>query len=78
MSKFKFYLHEQGVRELMQSEEMQEILEEKANEMLGVLGEGYTKETRVGYTRANTNVIADSYEARIKNLKHNTLLKAVK
>jgi len=41
MSKFKFVLNRAGVRQLMQSEEMQSILKDKADAALNSLGEGY-------------------------------------
>ena len=78
MSKFKFVLNRAGVRQLMQSEEMQSILKDKANNALNSLGEGYKSDTYVGKTRANAMVYADTYQAKRENLKHNTILKAVR
>jgi hypothetical protein len=62
----------------MQSEEMQSILKDKANNALNSLGEGYKSDTYVGKTRANAMVYADTYQAKRENLKHNTILKAVR
>ena len=78
MSKFKFVLNRAGVRQLMQSTEMQSILKDKANNALNSLGEGYKSDTYVGKTRANAMVYADTYQAKRENLKHNTILKAVR
>ena len=74
----KFVLNYAGVRALMQSEEMQGILKEKANNALNSLGEGYKSDTYVGKTRANVMVYADTYQAKSDNLKNNSILKAVR
>ena len=78
MSKFKFVLNRAGVRQLMQSTEMQSILKDKANNALNSLGEGYKSDTYVGKTRANAMVYADSFQAKRDNLKNNSILKAVR
>ena len=78
MSKFKFELNRSGVRSLMQSDEMQSILKNKANNALNSLGEGYKSDTYVGKTRANAMVYADTYQAKKDNLKNNSILKAVR
>ncbi len=78
MSKFKFVLNRAGVRQLMQSEEMQSILKDKADTALNSLGEGYKSDIYIGKNRANAMVWADSIKAKRENLKHNTILKAVR
>ena len=78
MSKFKFVLNRAGVRQLMQSEEMQSILKDKANNALNSLGEGYKSDIHVGKNRANAMVYADTYQAKRDNLKNNSILKAVR
>lgn len=78
MSKFKFVLNRPGVRSLMQSDEMQSILKNKANNALNSLGEGYKSDTYVGKNRANAMVYADTYQAKRDNLKYNSILKAVR
>lgn len=78
MSKFKFELNRSGVRALMQSEEMQSILKDKANNALNSLGEGYKSDIHVGKNRANVMVYADTYKAKKDNLKNNSILKAVR
>ena len=78
MSKFKFELNRSGVRSLMQSEEMQSILKNKANNALNSLGEGYKSDTYVGKTRANAMVYADTYQAKKDNMKNNSILKVVR
>ena len=61
MSKFKFVLNRAGVRQLMQSEEMQAILNEKATKALNRLGGGYKSDIYVGKNRANAMVYAVTY-----------------
>lgn len=78
MSKMKFELNKAGVRTLMQSEEMQAILKERADGALNSLGEGYKSDLRVGKNRANAMVYADTYQAKSDNLKNNSILKAVR
>lgn len=78
MSKFKFVLNRAGVRQLMQSKEMQSILKDKADAALNSLGEGYKSDTYVGKNRANAMVYADTYQAKRDNLKNNSILKAVR
>lgn len=78
MSKVKFVLNRAGVRQLMQSEEMQAILNEKATKALNRLGDGYKSDIYVGKNRANAMVYADTYQAKRDNLKNNSILKAVR
>mgnify|MGYP001248587262 CR=1 FL=1 len=78
MSKFKFVLNRAGVRALMQSEEMQSVLKDKANNALNSLGEGYKSDTYIGKNRANAMVYADTYQAKKDNLRNNSILKAVR
>lgn len=75
---FKFVLNRAGVRELMQSEAMQGLVSNKASRMREACGAGFETNTRVGKTRASAMVWADTVQAKRKNLKHNTLLKAMK
>jgi len=78
MSKFKFVLNRAGVRQLMQSEEMQSILKDKADAALNSLDEGYKSDIYIGKNRANAMVYADTYQAKRDNLKNNSILKAVR
>ena len=78
MSKLKFELNKAGVRALMQSDEMQSILKEKADNALNSLGEGYKSDSHVGKNRANAMVYAETYQAKKDNLKNNSILKAVR
>lgn len=78
MSNSKFKLNSSGVRQLLQSAEMQNVLATKATEIKTRAGDGFEQDTYVGKTRANAMVYADTYEAKRNNSKNNTLLKAVR
>lgn len=76
MSDFKFVLNREGVRELMQSQEMVDVLTEYATQVAARAGEGYS--VYIGKTRANVSVVADTDEAYQDNLDNNTLEKAIR
>ena len=78
MSKMKFKLNRAGVRALLQSDEMQAVLDEEASKIRNRAGVGYQQDTYVGKNRANAMVWADTYQAKRDNMKNNTLLKAVR
>lgn len=75
----KFELNRAGVRELLKSPEMRDILQDYGNKAINRLGEGY--EAVPGDTsesvRAKVKVTATTYKTRRDNLKNNTILKAV-
>ena len=77
MAKFKFELNRQGVRELLQSSEMRSICNEAANQVATNAGDGYEVSVVTGRNRVNARVSPANAEAYYKNLKHNTLLKAL-
>ncbi|MCR5006512.1 MAG: hypothetical protein K6A77_11485 [Clostridiales bacterium] len=74
MAKMKFELNRAGVRELMRSAEMQNVLIREAKRMSDAAGEGY--DVYVGQNRANVQVQTMTEEAYNDNLDHNTLEKA--
>lgn len=78
MSKNKFKLNRSGVRALLQSNEMQAVLEQQASAIRNRAGVGYKQDTYVGKNRANAMVWADTHQAKRDNMKNNTLLKAVR
>lgn len=78
MSKMKFTLNRQGVRELMKSQEMQTILSNEAKRVREICGEGFEQDLYIGRNRANAMVKAVSRSAKKRNLNENILLKAVK
>lgn len=78
MSKMKFKLNSSGVRSLLQSNEMQAVLDKQATAIRNRAGIGYQQDTYVGKNRANAMVWADTHQAKRDNMKNNTLLKAVR
>lgn len=78
MSKVDFKLNRSGVRELLKSQEMQAMLNEKASGIRNRCGVGYSNDVRAGKNRAIAMVKADTPEARNDNSENNTILKAVK
>jgi len=74
MSNFKFELNYQGVRSLLHSSEMREVLRGYGNAIASKAGEGY--EIKNMPTRAIA-VSTATPKARKDNLKNNTLLKAM-
>ena len=78
MSKMKFKLNSSGVRQLLQSAQMQTVLEQQASAVRNRAGVGYKQDTYVGKNRANAMVWAETHQAKRDNMKNNTLLKAVR
>lgn len=72
-----FELNEEGVRELLNSEEMQDILQKEANKVLGRLPKGYGSSSGFTSERAKVTVGTRSKQAAAQNMKENTLLKAL-
>lgn len=78
MAKVKVVLNKDGVRELLQSDEMMNVCEEYANQALSRLGDGYTVSSVKGKQRAIASVYAESFKAKKENLENNTILKALR
>lgn len=78
MSKFKFELNGNGVKELLNSAEMKKILVDEANSIKNKAGSGYEISEYSGKNRPNVSVKAESEKARMDNNQNNTLLKAIK
>lgn len=76
MSNVKFKLDKAGVRELMQSKEMESICRGHADAIRSRCGDGYEVTTYTGKTRVNASVITATAEAMRDNMENNTLLKA--
>lgn len=77
MSKVKIELLKSGIEELMKSEEIQEVLQSEANEVVGRCAGSYDVDIFVGKTRANSSIITRDSATYHKNLKDNELLKAL-
>ena len=78
MSNVRFELDENGVKELLRSQEMQSILKEHGQEKALSAGEGYESEVHVFQKRAVAHVYAKTLEAKRDNFDNNTLLKVVR
>lgn len=76
-AKVKVELNYKGFNELRKSPEMQSVLAEHGQRILGTLPEGYEGNVRAHQKRAVFYIYADSPEAKADNLKNNTLLKAI-
>lgn len=78
MSKpIRFELNRQGVRELLNSQDMERVLESYAKGITARAGEGYRSGAYQGSDRVKVNVWPDTPDARRDNIENNTLLKAV-
>ncbi|MDT2848763.1 hypothetical protein P7H60_06275 [Vagococcus carniphilus] len=77
MSKMKFKLNNTGVGALLKSDEMQNVLKNRATAIKKRAGDGYEQDVYIGKNRANAMVSATTYQAKRDNMKNNTLLKAV-
>ncbi|TDP59847.1 hypothetical protein [Aminicella lysinilytica] len=81
MSNVKIELNHAGIKALLQSNEMQGILREHAEATksgCGELSDEYSVNVSVGKNRAKAVVKPDTVHARRSNLKHDTLIKALK
>lgn len=78
MSKIKFELNSEGVRELLRSSEMANICREYAEAVQGRAGgDGYEVTTHTGKNRVNASVHAVSDEALHDVYNENSLVKAL-
>lgn len=77
MAKVKIELNRDGVRQLLRSQEMQDICKQEAQTIANSCGDGYGVDSYTGKNRCNAMVWADTREAKRDNLENNTLIKAV-
>lgn len=76
MSKVKFELNRKGVRELLQSREMLNVVTKYAYQVQNRAGDGYEVDNFVGFDRAHAVVYPKTQKAKSDNYDNNTLLKA--
>lgn len=76
MSDFRFELNGAGVRELLQSPEMAELIGEQTAQVAGRAGAGYAHDVQT-HNRVVGRVYPDSKDAVKDNYKNNTLLNAL-
>ncbi len=77
MNGMKFKLNSKGVRALLQSSEMQGVLNGYAATVQSNAGGGYGHNVQVGKKRAIARVYAATPKARRDNNENNTLLKSL-
>ena len=73
----KVELNSAGIQELLKSSEIQSTCMEQAKAVARRAGDGFAVDSYVGKTRVNAMVFADTAEANKRNLRENTLLKAL-
>lgn len=78
MSKFRFELNREGVRELLRGAEMRSVIAAEASSIAGRAGEGYASDVKIASTRVYANVYPASKEAASDNYKNNTLEKVIR
>lgn len=79
MGKVTVKLNIPGLRQLRNDPGVMAELQKQANSIAQRAGEGFAADkVTKGSTRARCRVHADTAEAYYKNLKHNTLAKAIK
>lgn len=78
MANVKFELNRDGVRELLQSAQMQSILSGYGQQKAQQAGAGYASKVRVHKRRAVAYVYPETSEATHDNYENNTLLKVVR
>lgn len=77
MSKVRVELNSAGVRELLQSPEMQAVLAEQASAIRSRCGEGYETDSYMTPGRAVASVYTATQDAIKDNAANNTLLKGL-
>lgn len=77
MSKVEIVLNSAGIREMLLSSEMQEILGELAAGIAGRAGEGYEHDIYLTGGRAVASAYTETDEAYQDNLDNNTLLRSL-
>lgn len=77
MSNVKIELNSAGIREMLKSPEIEAECKKHAQNVADKAGDGFEVNTMVGKTRVNAMVYAATNAAYSKNLKENTLLKAL-
>lgn len=75
--RYRIELNGEGVRQLLRSSRMQDIVSAYAGRVQRTAGEQYETSMRVNKDRCAARVSPASIHAYYSNLKHNTLLKAL-
>jgi hypothetical protein len=77
MANVKIKWENAGFQGIMKSGEMQSILQTEAAARAAWCGDGFTSRVKVGEKRAFAYVEAESFPARVRNNRDNTLLKSI-
>lgn len=75
--KVEFIIHKNGVKDILKSQEVQDMLAIKAALIAARAGDGFTSGVRVGTDRARAYVLPETYVARRRQAKHHLLERAV-
>lgn len=77
MDKVKIELNSSGIRQLLKSEEMEQMLKQQAEQVRARCGSGYSTDLYQASSRVIAGVFAETAEAAKQNSRENTLLKAL-
>ncbi|MFR3919376.1 MAG: hypothetical protein ACLTX1_11745 [Hominenteromicrobium sp.] len=77
MDKVKIKLNSSGIRQLLKSEEMGQMLKQQAEQVRARCGSGYSTDLYQASSRVIAGVFAETAEAAKQNSRENTLLKAL-
>ncbi len=77
-NKVRIELNREGVRALLRSSEMMDVVTGIANSAQGRLGSDYEVTTHTGKNRVNASIEAATSKARRENMETNSILKALK
>ena len=77
MAKVKIELNSSGIRQLLKSEEMGQMLKQQAEQVRARCGSGYSTDLYQASSRVIAGVFAKTAEAAKQNSRENTLLKAL-
>ena len=77
MNKVKIELNSSGIRQLLKSEEMGQMLKQQAEQVRARCGSGYSTDLYQASSRVIAGVFAETAEAAKQNSRENTLLKAL-
>lgn len=77
MDKVKIELNSSGIRQLLKSEEVGQMLKQQAEQVRARCGSGYSTDLYQASSRVIAGVFAETAEAAKQNSRENTLLKAL-
>ena len=77
MAKVKIELNSSGIRQLLKSELMGQMLKQQAEQVRARCGSGYSTDLYQASSRVIAGVFAETAEAAKQNSRENTLLKAL-